>query len=238
MAQSILHIADSRDKSDHGWLKSFHTFSFGGNYNPDRIQFGALRVLNDDWISGSKGFGEHPHDNMEIISIPLSGALQHEDSMNNVAVIESGEIQVMSAGTGIYHKEFNKNESEPAEFLQIWLFPNQRNVTPRYQQERYSNGILPNEFQQVLSPNSNDPGVWIYQNAWFNIGEFDQGTAHSYKLKEKGNGLYVFMIEGSAVVDNQPLNKRDGFGVWDTENISILASKGSKILLMEVPMNY
>lgn len=238
MALAILHAAESRDKSDHGWLKSFHTFSFGGNYNPERIQFGALRVLNDDWVNGGMGFGEHPHDNMEIISIPLSGALQHEDSMHNVAVIESGEIQVMSAGTGIYHKEFNKNEAEPAEFLQIWLFPNQRNVEPRYQQERYSDGILPNQFSQILSPNSSDSGVWIYQDAWFNIGDFDRETTTTYKLKNKDNGLYVFMIRGSAFVNEQALDQRDGYGIWDTDEVVLRSSEGSKILLMEVPMNY
>ncbi|MFP5079779.1 pirin family protein [Pedobacter sp. JCM 36344] len=238
MAQSILHTAESRDKSDHGWLKSYHTFSFGGNYNPERIQFGALRVLNDDWVNGGMGFGEHPHDNMEIISIPLSGALQHEDSMNNVAVIESGEIQVMSAGTGIYHKEFNKNADEPAEFLQIWLFPNQRNVEPRYQQQRYSDDIFKNKFKQILSPDSNDSGVWIYQDAWFSIAEFDQETTSTYALKNKVNGLYVFMIKGSAKFSEQALNERDGFGIWDIDNVVIKAFKGSKILLMEVPMNY
>lgn len=238
MAQSVLHTAESRDKSDHGWLKSFHTFSFGGNYNPDRIQFGALRVLNDDWVNGGMGFGEHPHDNMEIISIPLSGALQHEDSMHNVAVIESGEIQVMSAGTGIYHKEFNKNEAEPAEFLQIWLFPNQRNVEPRYQQQRYSEDVLPNQFRQILSPDSNDQGVWIYQDAWFSIAEFSKETLTAYELKNKDNGLYVFIIKGSAHAGEQALNQRDGFGIWDTDKVVIKAAKDSKILLMEVPMNY
>ncbi|MEJ7557998.1 MAG: pirin family protein [Pedobacter sp.] len=238
MAQSILHTAESRDKSDHGWLKSYHTFSFGGSYNPERIQFGALRVLNDDWVNGGMGFGEHPHDNMEIISIPLSGALQHEDSMNNVAVIEAGEIQVMSAGTGIYHKEFNKNEAEAAAFLQIWLFPNQRNVEPRYQQQRYSNDTVPNQFRQILSPDSDDAGVWIYQDAWFNIAEFDVVTTTTYKLKNRENGLYVFMIKGAAEVGQQMLNDRDGFGIWDTEEVVIKATAGSNILLMEVPMNY
>jgi redox-sensitive bicupin YhaK (pirin superfamily) len=238
MAQTILHTANSRDKSDLGWLKSYHTFSFGANYNPERIQFGALRVLNDDRVNGGMGFGEHPHDNMEIISIPLSGALKHEDSMNNIAVIEAGEIQVMSAGTGIYHKENNKNEAEPAEFLQIWLFPNKRNVEPRYQQLKYSDDFLPNQFKQILSPNKSDPGVWIYQDAWFNLGEFNQETTTTYELKNNANGLYVFMIEGTALIEDQQLDQRDGFGIWEIENVNIRAQKGSKILLMEVPMNY
>ncbi|MHA4895007.1 pirin family protein [Pedobacter sp. PWIIR3] len=238
MAQSILHTAASRDHSNHGWLKSFHTFSFGGNYNPERIQFGALRILNDDWVSGGGGFGEHPHDNMEIISIPLEGSLQHEDSMNNVAVIESGEIQVMSAGTGIYHKEFNKSGGAPVQFLQIWLFPNQRNVEPRYQQERYEDLLKPNQFAQILSPNPDDEGVWIYQDAWFYMGKFTTGTKSEFTFKNEGNGLYVFILKGTATVNEQTLNERDGYGIWETERIFIEAGQDSQILLMEVPMSY
>jgi len=232
MAQTVLHQAATRDKSDHGWLKSFHTFSFGMHYNPERINFGALRVLNDDWVSGGKGFGEHPHDNMEIISIPLEGSLQHEDSMENVAVIESGEIQVMSAGTGIYHKEFNKDKDQPVQFLQIWLFPNQRNVTPRYQQLRYDSSMKTNQFSQILSPNKDDDG------AWFNIGKFDKTTQTDYQFKNKGDGLYVFVLKGEVKVEGQTLTERDGFGIWETENVRIEAAAGSQILLMEVPMNF
>jgi redox-sensitive bicupin YhaK (pirin superfamily) len=238
MAQTVLHQEATRGKSDHGWLKSFHTFSFGMHYNPERINFGALRVLNDDWVSGGKGFGEHPHDNMEIISIPLEGSLQHEDSMENIAVIEAGEIQVMSAGTGIYHKEFNKDKDQPVQFLQIWLFPNQRNVTPRYQQLRYDNLVKANQFTQILSPDKDDDGVWIYQDAWFNIGKFDKTTQTDYQFKNKGNGLYVFVLKGGAKVDGQELRERDGFGIWDTENVSIETAAGSQVLLMEVPMNF
>ncbi|MES2828853.1 MAG: pirin family protein [Bacteroidota bacterium] len=238
MAQTVFHQATTRGAADHGWLKSFHTFSFGQHYNPERIQFGALRVLNDDWVSGGKGFGEHPHDNMEIISIPLEGALQHEDSMENIAVIESGEIQVMSAGTGIYHKEFNKDPAQPVQFLQIWLFPNKRNVEPRYQQTNYKNLLRPNEFIQILSPFQEDNNVWVYQNAWFHMGQFDNNTEKVYHLKDKTNGLYVFLIKGSATVGDQALSERDGYGIWDTESVSINVSAGSQILLMEVPMNY
>jgi len=238
MAQTIVHRAATRDRSDHGWLKSYHTFSFGMNYNPERINFGALRVLNDDWVSGGQGFGEHPHDNMEIISIPLSGALQHEDSMGNVAVIESGEIQVMSAGTGIYHKEFNKNRGESVQFLQIWLFPNQRNVTPRYQQLRYDGLLKPNRFTQILSPDQHDDGVWIYQNAWFYIGKFDQDTVVNHALKQNDHGLYVFVLEGAAAVGGTTLERRDGLGIWETEVIEIKATAGAHLLLMEVPMKF
>lgn len=238
MAQTVLHKADSRSIADHGWLKSFQTFSFGGNYNPERIQFGALRVLNDDTIDGGTGFGEHPHDNMEIISIVLEGGLKHEDSMHNVAIIEPGEIQVMSAGTGIYHQEYNKEENVPAKFLQIWLFPNQRNVTPRYQQERYDTTLLPNQFIQILSPDKNDAGVWIYQDAWFHLGKFDAGLKTDYTLKGKGNGVYVFVIKGSIQVNGQDLAERDGLGIWEVDNLDINILTDAEVLLMEVPMNY
>lgn len=238
MAQTILHKADTRGKADFGWLKSFHTFSFGQHYDPQRIQFGALRVLNDDWVKGGQGFGEHPHDNMEIISIPLEGALQHEDSMQNVAVITEGEIQVMSAGTGIYHQEFNKNEDQAVQFLQIWLFPNKRNVEPRYQQLRYDDRLQTNQLTQILSPSADDDGVWIYQDAWFHIGKLEKDTKIDYTLKNNSNGLYVFVIKGDVKIDDQILNERDGFGVWETDYISITAISDTQILLMEVPMNY
>lgn len=238
MAQTVLHKADSRSIADHGWLKSFQTFSFGGNYNPERIQFGALRVLNDDTIDGGTGFGEHPHDNMEIISIVLEGGLKHEDSMHNVAIIEPGEIQVMSAGTGIYHQEYNKEENVPAKFLQIWLFPNQRNVTPRYQQERYDATLVPNEFSQILSPDKSDAGVWIYQDAWFHLGKFDTGLKTDYTLKRQGNGVYVFVIKGSIQVNGQDLAERDGLGIWEVDKLDINILTDAEVLLMEVPMNY
>lgn len=238
MAQTILHRADTRNRADHGWLKSFQTFSFGMNYDPERIQFGALRVLNDDYVDGGMGFGEHPHDNMEIISIALEGALQHEDSMENVAIISPGEIQVMSAGTGIYHKEYNKDKSKPVKFLQIWLFPNQRNVTPRYQQERYDTTLKRNEFTQILSPDKNDAGVWIYQDAWFHIGRFDHNIKTNYQFKDKANGLYIFVIKGSVKVDGQELNERDGYGIREAEQATFEMLSDTEILLMEVPMNY
>lgn len=238
MAHSVLHKADTRGKADFGWLKSSHTFSFGKYHNPERVHFGALRVLNDDSVNGGMGFAEHPHDNMEIISIPLDGALRHEDSMNNVAVIKSGEIQVMSAGTGIYHKEFNEHKNEPVSFLQIWLFPNQRNVTPRYQQIDYSSLMKANELSQILSPSADDEGVWIYQDAWFNLGTFQQGIQTNYQLKNKSNGLYVFILKGEVKVAGETLNSRDGIGLWETENVAFETITDAQILLMEVPMNY
>lgn len=238
MAQTILHLSQTRGLGDHGWLKSHHTFSFGGYYNPERINFGALRVLNDDTVSGGMGFGEHPHDNMEIISIPLEGKLQHKDSMGNVAGIEAGEIQVMSAGTGIYHSEYNAEKDKTVKFLQIWLFPNQRNVEPRYDQKRLNDLMKENEFVQILSPNANDEGVWIYQDAWFNLGNFKMDTTTNYHLHKTGNGVYIFVINGNVEIDGQKLENRDGFGIWDTENFELKISANSTVLLMEVPMEF
>ncbi len=236
MAQTILHKASARGLADFGWLQSYQSFSFGEYYNPERMRFGALRVLNDDTVSGGKGFGEHPHDNMEIISIPLEGQLEHRDSMNNSAVISPGEIQVMSAGTGIYHSEYNKNSNQPAKFLQIWLFPNKRNVAPRYDQVKLNAEQSHNRLQQILSPNPNDEGVWIYQDAWFHKGSFDKGVSVTYPLKKAGNGVYIFVIEGDIEVNGQTLNRRDGYGIWDTGQISLKALSNAEVLLIEVPM--
>lgn len=238
MAKTVLHKANTRGVADHGWLKSAHSFSFGGYYNPERINFGALRVLNDDSVSGGMGFGEHPHDNMEIISIPLEGELKHQDSMGNEGVIKAGEIQVMSAGTGIYHSEFNANPKETVKFLQIWLFPNKRNVQPRYDQQLINQDNRRNEFVQILSPNQDDAGVWIYQNAWFNLGNFDQGVSKEYTLNDKGNGVYLFVLKGTLEVNGEKIETRDGFGIWETENITIKANEDSEFLLMEVPMEF
>jgi redox-sensitive bicupin YhaK (pirin superfamily) len=238
MAQTILHTAATRGKADHGWLKSFHTFSFAGYYNPERVSFGALRVLNDDVVNGGYGFGEHPHDNMEIISIPLEGELKHKDSMGNEAIIKAGEIQVMSAGTGIYHSEFNAKPNEAAKFLQIWVFPNKRDVEPRYDQMALSYRDKKNEFVQVLSPNAEDEGVWIYQDAWFNLAKFDAGTTKNYTFNKAGNGVYAFVLKGEVEVDGNKLQERDGFGIWDTTNFNLTATTDAEFLLMEVPMEF
>jgi redox-sensitive bicupin YhaK (pirin superfamily) len=238
MAQTVIHKANTRGVADHGWLKSYQSFSFAGYYNPERINFGALRVLNDDIVTGGKGFGEHPHDNMEIISIPLEGELQHKDSMGNVATIKAGEIQVMSAGTGIYHSEYNPDASKPAKFLQIWLFPNKRNVEPRYDQVLLDSTDKKNEFVQILSPNKDDAGVWIYQDAWFNLGRFDGDTVQTYTLNKKGNGVYVFILKGEVEIDGTQLGERDGFGIWETDSFKVKATKDAEFLLMEVPMEF
>ncbi|MEM6830830.1 MAG: pirin family protein [Bacteroidota bacterium] len=235
-ATTVLHKADTRGQANHGWLNSYHSFSFANYYNPERVNFGVLRVLNDDTVSGGKGFGTHPHDNMEIISIPLSGDLEHKDSMGTTAVIKEGEIQVMSAGTGVYHSEYNKNKDKEVKFLQIWVFPNEKNVTPRYDQIQIGDLLKANTFSQILSPNEDDQGVWIHQDAWFHLGQFDQETTTGYELKKAGNGVYAFVLEGEAEIEGQPLGKRDGFGIWDTDHFSVKAQPGAKILLMEVPM--
>lgn len=237
MANTILHKADSRGHANHGWLDSHHTFSFANYYNPDRMHFGVLRVLNDDRVNPGMGFGTHPHDNMEIISIPLEGDLEHKDSMGNVAVIKHGDIQVMSAGTGIQHSEYNRNQDRLTKFLQIWVFPNKKNVTPRYDQITLNVNDRHNKLQQILSPNSDDEGVWIHQDAWFHLGKFDHNFSTDYKIRKKGNGVYAFVLNGDFTIEGQALNTRDGFGIWDTDSINIKAnSQGAEILLMEVPM--
>lgn len=235
--KTILHKADSRGNANHGWLKSRHSFSFAHYYNPERMHFGVLRVLNDDIVAPGMGFGTHPHDNMEIISIPLDGDLEHKDSMGNVTVIKQGDVQVMSAGTGVTHSEFNKNKDKEVKFLQIWLFPNKKNVTPRYDQISVRDIEKKNQFNQILSPDPNDQGVWIHQDAWFHIGKFDQGKSSSYTLKKKGNGMYFFILEGDVEIAGQKLSSRDGFGIWDTSSIDIASLSPSRVLLMEVPMN-
>ena len=237
MENTILHKAATRGHANHGWLDSHHTFSFANYHNPDRMNFGVLRVLNDDRVDGGMGFGKHPHDNMEIISIPLEGDLKHMDSMNNVAVIKKGDIQVMSAGTGIFHSEYNLNKDEPTKFLQIWVYPNKKNVTPRYDQITLNDGERHNALQQVISPNPDDAGVWIHQDAWFHLGTFDTGFTTTYNLKKPGNGIYAFIIKGDFTIGTVALNERDGLGIWDTESITIQAnSQEAEILLMEVPM--
>jgi redox-sensitive bicupin YhaK (pirin superfamily) len=235
--KTVLHTSESRGHANHGWLDTHHTFSFADYFDPERVQFGMLRVLNDDRVAAGEGFGTHPHDNMEIISIPLFGELEHKDSMGNHGVISTGEIQVMSAGTGITHSEFNKNKDKEVRFLQIWVFPNKRNVTPRYDQVSLTEIEKPNEFYQILSPNPNDQGVWIHQNAWFHLGDLSEGWEGNYELKDPKNGVYFFVIEGEITVAGQKLSRRDGLGVSETESIEITANGLSKLLVMEVPMH-
>jgi len=238
MENTIFYKANTRGYANHGWLESYHTFSFANYHNPQRMNFGVLRVLNDDRVDGGMGFGKHPHDNMEIISIPLEGDLEHQDSMGNTTVIKKGDIQAMSAGTGIFHSEKNKNTDQPTKFLQIWIYPNQKNVTPRYDQISLEVNDRHNKLQQVLSPNADDAGVWIHQDAWFHLGTFDKDFSIDYQLKKSGNGVFAFVLKGDVTIGDVTLNERDGLGIWNTDRFKITAnSDAAEILLMEVPMN-
>ncbi|MFT4984018.1 MAG: redox-sensitive bicupin YhaK (pirin superfamily) [Flavobacterium sp.] len=238
MATTVLHKADTRGHADHGWLNAYHSFSFASWYNPERVQFGALRVLNDDTVAAGMGFGTHPHDNMEIITIPLEGDLAHKDSMGNTEIIRNGDVQVMSAGTGVKHSEFNPNKDQRTKLLQIWVFPNQKNVEPRYQQITLDPQERNNKLQQILSPNAEDAGVWIHQDAWFHLGKFDKGVITTYSLKKEGNGVYAFILSGNVTIDGQELETRDGFGIWDINALAIEANTDAEFLLMEIPMHY
>lgn len=236
MENIVLHKATSRGNANHGWLNAYHSFSFGSWYNPERVQFGVLRVLNDDSIAGGMGFGTHPHDNMEIITIPLEGDLAHKDSMGNSAVIKTGDIQVMSAGTGVEHSEFNPNAALRTKLFQIWLFPKYRDVAPRYQQITLDKTLQKNNFAQILSPNQDDEGVWIHQDAWFYLSDFDADFSKKLALKKTGNGFYIMNIEGEIEVNGTRLSRRDALGLWETLEIEIKAITEAKFLVMEIPM--
>jgi redox-sensitive bicupin YhaK (pirin superfamily) len=238
MKNTVIHKADTRGHADHGWLNAYHSFSFASWYNPERVQFGALRVLNDDTVAAGMGFGTHPHDNMEIITIPLEGDLAHKDSMGNTETIKSGDVQVMSAGTGVKHSEFNPNANDRTKLLQIWVYPNQQNVAPRYQQITLNPEDRKNKLQQILSPNPEDDGVWIHQDAWFHLGKFEKGVTATYSLKKEGNGVYAFILSGTLTIDGQELETRDGFGIWDTTSLEITATTDTEFLLMEIPMQH
>lgn len=234
---TVLHKAATRGKADHGWLQSHHSFSFANYYNPDRMNFGVLRVLNDDSVAPGRGFGTHPHDNMEIISIPLEGDLEHKDSIGNVATIHQGDVQVMSAGSGVKHSEYNSNKDAAVKFLQIWIFPNKKNVAPRYDQLPIRDLATQNDIYQILSPSSDDAGVWIHQNAWMHIADLNKDTCKSYHLNDPSrNGVYAFVLSGSVTIGTQALDPRDGYGIWSTDHVELRADTDTKVLLIEVPM--
>lgn len=233
---TVFHSADSRGFADHGWLQARHSFSFARWHDPDRMGFGLLRVLNDDTIAGGRGFATHPHDNMEIITIPLEGDLRHKDSMGNEAVIKQGEVQVMSAGSGVFHSEFNPNRDQHTRLLQIWVFPHTRDVEPRYDQVPIADLVERNRISQILSPTPDDAGVWIHQNAWFHLADLDADTTVRYALNRPDNGVYAFVIDGTARIGDQDLSTRDGFGIWDVDGFDLTATGDARILLMEVPM--
>lgn len=249
MSNTTLYKADTRGRSNLGWLVSNQSFSFAEYYNPDRMGFGALRVLNDDVVAGGKGFGWHPHDNMEIISIPLEGSLIHKDNLGNEGVIRAGEIQVMSTGKGVFHSEYNHSPDKPAKFLQIWVYPNKMNVEPRYDQLSLDRTVGHNRLMKVLSPETDAPdreprdgnpagSVWIYQDAWFHLGRFDAGKEFEYRLKREKNGIYLFVIRGAFQVEGQRLEERDALGITGSEAIGLRSLEpDSELLVIEVPMN-
>jgi len=233
--KTVLHEANNRGKANFGWLDSKHSFSFGHWYDPEKINFGALRVLNDDIVLGGEGFGAHPHDNMEIVSIPLYGALKHKDSTGRNEIIKQFDVQIMSAGSGITHSEFNASETEAVNFLQIWIMPKKRNIEPRYEQKTFSPANRSNRFQTVVAPDDKD-AVWVNQDAWFSLGNFDRTFKTEYKLHKEGNGVYVFVIEGSDTVNGLQLNKRDALGISETDTLDFTSNSTTEILLIEVPM--
>ncbi|MBI1184009.1 pirin family protein [bacterium] len=229
--------ASSRGHANHGWLNTFHSFSFAGYYNPERMHFGVLRVLNDDTVAPGMGFSKHPHDNMEIISIPLEGALEHHDSMGNTFVIKKNDVQVMSAGTGIFHSEKNRSKEEEVRFLQIWVFPKSRELSPRYSQLSFKPEDRINRLQQIVSPNEADEGVWIHQDAWLYLSDLKAGHSVEHQVKKSGNGLYLFVLEGTVLVEGHQLNRRDAIGITEAEAVKISAEADAEFLLMDVPMN-
>ncbi len=237
MKKTVLHKADTRGHANHGWLNAYHSFSFASWYNQERIQFGMLRVLNDDTIAAGMGFGKHPHDNMEIITIPLEGDLAHKDSMGNASTIKQGDIQVMSAGTGIQHSEFNPNPNQQTKLFQIWVFPKYKNVTPRYQQITLNPEDRINKLQQILSPNSDDEGVWIYQDAWFHLGKFNKDLNLDYTSKKEGNGVYAFVVSGNSTIEGEKLETRDALGIWNTDKLNIKVTTSQPYFIQPIRFN-
>ncbi len=234
--KKVYHKAETRGHDDHGWLDTYHTFSFADYYNPERMHFGVLRVLNDDIVEPGMGFGTHAHDNMEIVSVPLEGELIHKDNMGTEHKIKKNDVQVMSAGTGIMHSEYNGSHKKSVNFLQIWIYPNQKGVEPRYDQMTFLPENRINKFQQIISPFSEDEGLWIYQNSWVHMGIFHKGTEAEYVLKKEGNGVYIFLLEGEIKVEDQQLKKRDGLGILGVNSFNFNSQLDSQILLLEVPM--
>lgn len=233
--KTVLHKAETRGHANHGWLNSYHTFSFSGYHEPTRMNFGVLRVLNDDTVAGGMGFGKHPHDNMEIVSIPLSGDLEHNDTTGRNEIIKQGDVQIMSAGSGIAHSEKNANHNQEVKFLQIWVMPSKRNIEPRYEQKSFPIDGRKNRLQTIVAPN-NEEAVWINQNSWFTLGNFDNGETTTYQINKNENGIYAFVLKGDITINNISLNERDGLGITETEILNIVANTDAEFLLIEVPM--
>ncbi len=233
--KSIFHAADRRGRVNFDWLNSYHSFSFGHYHDPEKMHFGMLRVLNDDLIEGGSGFGAHPHDNMEIVSIPLFGALEHKDSTGTNEVIRENDVQIMSAGTGIKHSEYNHYKDKETSFLQIWVFPKERNIKPRYDQKTFDPAKRQNQLLTVVAPDDEN-AVWINQDAWFSLGNFESGLQSAYRIRKEGNGVYAFVLDGNVSINGQQLFKRDAIGIWDIDKLDIEAVTNANILLIDVPM--
>ena len=235
--KTVIHKASERGHVNHGWLNAHHSFSFASWQDPTKVHFGLLRVLNDDIVAPGMGFGMHPHDNMEIVTIPLSGTLEHKDSMGNIGVIKPNEIQAMSAGSGLTHSEYNHSKTEEINLLQIWVFPKVRNIEPRYDQRVFTEEEKNGKFKIIVAPVKSDDVMWINQDAYFSIGKFKAGTSVDYSIQHKGNGAYIFIISGECIIAETALGKRDAIGVWETDSISIAVSADAEILVIDVPMN-
>jgi redox-sensitive bicupin YhaK (pirin superfamily) len=236
--KTLVHRAENRGHANHGWLNAKHSFSFANWYDPNKIHFGALRVLNDDEVAGGMGFGKHPHDNMEIITLVQEGALEHRDSMGNGSVMRANDVQVMSAGTGVFHSEMNANKDEAVRLFQIWVFPDKDNVTPRYDQKTFDPAGRKNQWQEIIKPDTQAEGdaIFIHQQAWFNLTDLDAGTTTTYQSKKAGNGAYVFVIDGEVTVNGEQLKRRDAMGITDYSNVELTANSNARILVMDVPM--
>lgn len=235
--KTMIHKAEDRGHADHGWLNAHHSFSFAHWYNPSKVHFGLLRVLNDDIVAPGMGFAEHPHDNMEIVTIPLQGSLRHRDNMGNSEVINYGEVQIMSAGSGVRHSEFNDSKTNPVNLLQIWVFPKERNIEPRYEQKKFAVAERKNKLQVVVSPEGEQGSLWINQDAWFSMADMEENTTIKYMSRKKQNGLYLFVIEGSVSVNTETLHKRDAIGIWEYDHVDIKALEKAEVLFIDVPMS-
>jgi quercetin 2,3-dioxygenase len=233
---TVLHKAADRGAADHGWLNAKHSFSFAGFYNPDKVHFGALRVLNDDIVAGGGGFPTHPHDNMEIVTIPLKGALQHKDSTGGEGIIEAGDVQIMSAGTGVRHSEFNASATEAVNLFQCWVFPKEKNIKPRYDQRKFELADREGKWQVVVSPIEADNALWINQDARFLLTNIKAGNTQAYSNAFGGNGVYIMVIKGTVTINGTELNDRDALGVWEADSFDITANTDAELLAIEVPM--
>lgn len=236
--KTIIHKSGDRGHANHGWLNAKHSFSFANWYNPEKIHFGALRVLNDDEVAAGMGFGKHPHDNMEIITLVQEGALEHKDSMGNGSVMKPHDVQVMSAGSGVFHSEINPSKDEKLKLFQIWVFPDRNNVTPRYDQKTFLPEGRKNKWQEVIKPDTQTEGdaIFIYQQAWFSLADLDKDNKLTYTSHKNGNGAYLLVIEGSVEVNGEKLEKRDAIGITEYESFDVKASEDARILVMDLPM--